>query len=68
MLEETSSTPVSDPRLVSAAGHPSSAAALTMDSGNVACGARQTEPRETPLFVVVRPPIPGKTAWSMAPW
>lgn len=31
-------------------------------------GTRSEELLDAPFFVIVRPPIPGKTAWSVMPW
>ncbi len=31
-------------------------------------GEERTDARELPFYIVPAPPIPGKTAWSIAPW
>lgn len=68
MYEETSSTPAFETHLSSATGNAVSPVSLSMDSRSSACGSALPERDDAPFFVVVRPPIPGKTAWSVAPW
>ena len=68
MYDETSSTPASESHLASSNGSAVSPVSLPKDTRNSACCTPLPEPDDAPFFVVVRPPIPGKTAWSVAPW
>jgi hypothetical protein len=68
MSDETSSTPDFEMHLATSTRSAVSPISQTMDTCNSACGSPLPELDDAPFFVVIRPPIPGKTAWSVAPW
>lgn len=65
MYDETSRKLDSD---TFCADSPATTSSPAADTSRATRSAHLPEDDDAPFFVVVRPPIPGKTAWSMAPW